>query len=112
MQLMTIHILTLAILYTSALGVGEAHVHWQKSRALQQITAAAEMSSHDHSHASSENDNGDYHDCCGVHSHNLLGFGTSTLLTVDPLTHDLPAVPPHTLRSVFPRDIFRPPVAG
>ncbi|MCB2206307.1 hypothetical protein KQI65_16305 [bacterium] len=104
------HILTAAILYTSAMGVGLLHGH-PHGHAGESAVAAASDHHDGHAHESGEpcsRSDCDSRNCCNTHSHHLIAIRSVAVSNDDGVLGFRCSITQTPLSS-FPHDIFHPP---
>jgi len=109
MNFWMMHILTAAILYTSAMSVGSFHGHEHQHASEVQICSVE-----DHVPSPTEHDpcsrmDCDRDACCSLHSHHLLAIGAAISTDTWPAPSALKLPEIQTFLHEFPRDIFHPP---
>jgi hypothetical protein len=103
------HILTAAILYTSAMGVGIFHGHEHQHHADVQVCPVEDGASCPVEHDPCTRMDCDRDACCSMHSHHLLAIGGAVSTDTWPVPAALKLPEIHTPLRDFPRDIFHPP---
>ncbi len=109
MNFWMLHILTAAILYTSAMGVGLLHGHQHLHTGDAHVHAVAQHGDAPADHDPCSRTDCDSHACCSVHSHHLVAVGGSAATDSYQTPSRFPALENPIPLSEYPSDIFHPP---
>lgn len=112
MHFWTIHIVTLAILFTGTMAVSQVHFHWQHADGSSACLVSDQAPAGHEKHDAHDDGHAERHGCCGVHSHQLVAFDAQMSENISPRSLRLPHMQSHAALPVISRDIFHPPISA
>jgi hypothetical protein len=112
MNFWTIHIVLIAVLYTSVWGMGSLHAHEHAHMSATQICDGSHGTAHDGHETPCSREDCDARACCCAHNHHLIAFRSSAQGNVNFASSTYRPANVQPLLPRFSDEIFHPPVNG